>query len=360
MSKKNTNIEILRIIMIFLIVANHCNTCGYDMSSSPVQFNYFFAKMFTFGTIANHVFLIITGYFMIKSKPNLKKILNLIFQMVFYSVAIYLILVLTKMIPFNKIDLVKSLLPIIFGNWFILYYFVLYLLSPFINKVLLALNKKELNLLLFITLLLFSIIPTFTTNVIDYNWHTLFILDYIIGAYININYDQIKNRYKSYYLIIIFILLILSNMTLFTLGKYFNSSFILENSNYFICAPYSILAIVFAASLVIFAINKKEFHNKIINIIASTTLAVYLIHMNPYLKNIIWNVIIPNKTYSASYLYFAFMLVKSLIVYISCILIELLRSISFKKIDDRISNCIMNHFKKKKKTNDLINTYYNI
>ena len=91
------------------------------------------------------------------SKFKLKKLVILWIEVVFYAIFLYLLTVITGFEDFSIITFVSCFIPVLTGRyWFVTIYFGMYLLSPFINIAIKAMNKNQhlkLNVLL---LLLFS------------------------------------------------------------------------------------------------------------------------------------------------------------------------------------------------------------
>ena len=126
--QKESNIELLKVISIFLIILHHyCihNSYAGDLNLSNINFNLLLTRIFSFGKFANHIFIIVTGYFMINKNIKYTKIIKLVFEMYFYSILIFLIFKIFNIVPLGDKDLIKSILPIIYGNWFLVYYIIL-------------------------------------------------------------------------------------------------------------------------------------------------------------------------------------------------------------------------------------------
>lgn len=77
--KRKSNIELLRIVSMFLIVSFHyVYKSGYVFDK--LNYNSFIVKTFYFfGELGVNLFLLITGYFMVNGKFKFKKLLIIIF-----------------------------------------------------------------------------------------------------------------------------------------------------------------------------------------------------------------------------------------------------------------------------------------
>ena len=94
---RNSNIEILRIIAIIMIIISHycIQVINEDMPATNNTFsitNKIICDSLTLGDIGVDIFIIIFGFFYDKNKLRLNKIINLILQVLFYSLGIYIIL----------------------------------------------------------------------------------------------------------------------------------------------------------------------------------------------------------------------------------------------------------------------------
>ncbi len=326
--ERNSNIELLRIISMFLIVLSHYTVHnGINNYGLPIGINRFILEISALGNIGTITFILISGYFLIQAKNiKLEKILKLIIQIVFYSIIIYIMLVLLNKKEFSIIDFVKNCLPITFKRyWFASVYFILYMFTPFINKFLNNLSKNEYSKFIIINLIIFSILNTFTGQ--DYYGNELiqFIIFYSIGGYIS-KYPNNKindNSTKLFFLSII--VLIISVIGLDLLGKPFSN-----HSTYFLKRTSFLTILVSTSMLCIFS-KKKRFNNNVINKISSCTFAIYLISDNPHIRPILWNEIFQNQKYVLSKYLMIHMVLAILSIMIVCTAIELIRKALIEK-----------------------------
>lgn len=98
MKKRQSNIELLRIISMILILAHHFSVHGgFNILKTSFTINRLWIQFLQFGgKIGVNIFVIISGYFLITSKGiKISKVLKLWLQLFFYSVSIYTLFVLT-------------------------------------------------------------------------------------------------------------------------------------------------------------------------------------------------------------------------------------------------------------------------
>lgn len=124
---RNSNIELLRLIAIIGIIISHfCVHQSYPkLSFNSMNINYFFTETMQLGSIANHLFIIIAGYFLASKKINYKKIISLILEMLFYSISIGIFIIIINGADITLKSGIKMLFPIFWGNWFLIYYIIL-------------------------------------------------------------------------------------------------------------------------------------------------------------------------------------------------------------------------------------------
>lgn len=359
---RNSNIEILRIIaMLFIVVSHYCSHNGITAYSLPIGANRFLLNILVLGNIGVILFILISGYFLIDyDKFSLKKLLKLVLEVWFYSAIIYVICCLSGLTKLSIRELALNFIPITSKRyWFATCYVVLYIFHPFINRFLKSLSKKEYQLFLIISLILFSFIPTFLTSTANFYGNDLiqFLLFYSIGAYIR-KYDldfltKKKNVYllmaSSVTLILSVIVINLLSMKIPSLGMYANQFY----------ERHSIVAIIFSVSLFKFFIFCKPFYNRFINTISATMFGVYLIHDNNYIRYLLWHDIAHSGEYVLSNWLLLHVVLCVSLVFIVCIIIELTRKNLiekplFNKFDKTIDNIQIKIAKKLKLESNFI------
>ena len=337
MKNRNTNLELLRILSIFMIIVSHYSIHNSILASSlDIGFNRFLLEIVTLGDIGSILFVLISGYCLINSvNIKLRKILKILLQVLFYSLAIYLLFLFFGNEDFSLKFLVKSILPISFKQyWFATAYIILYIFHPYINKLLNSFNKKEHFIFIIINLIIFSLLHMITTN--DYYGNELvqFTIFYSIGAYFS-KYKTtfFSNNKLNYVILVSSVIISISSIVLFDfLGQ--NYSIFATNSRYFLNRT-SIFSILIAISLFNIFINRKAFYNKYINIISNCVFGVYLISDNVYMRKFLWLNVFNNSNYlDSNYLIFH-MFISTITVFIVCIFIELIRQLIIERVFEK-------------------------
>lgn len=345
---RNSNIEIIRIISMILIVISHYTVFnGIDNSSLQWGINRFILEFCTLGNIGTILFVLITGYFGINNKFKMKKLFLLIVQVLFYTIIIYLILLLLGVFKFNGTDLIRSIFPVTFKTyWFITAYIVLYIFSPFINKFLNSLTKKEFKIFLGVGLLIFSLLATITTKDFYGNELIQFVLFYAIGAYIQ-KYKSTKYNYKknNKILVTMVVIIAISIICFDLIGM--KIPFFASRSTYFL-GRSTITTIILSVTIFNYFVHKKEKDNKIINSISRNVLGVYLISDNFLIRRILWNDILKCDSYVNSNFLIIHMILSTIIVFVVCIIIDYSRLKLIEPIFIKIYDSLSKFIKKNK------------
>lgn len=355
-NKRNSSIELLRIISMALIVFHHFNVHGIykmfikNLSSInyldiPTTNHLISAFLSSGGKIGVDVFMIISGYFMINSKFRKNKFYAILLQMWFYSILFFTINMFTHWTAITPHLILISFFPFLYnGYWFITAYLILYLFSPFINQFLKSLNKKTFQKLIFLIIILVFTIPTILPDAMHLLDNGIIITGscYIIGAYLRLYSIHLK-RYSNkqigmFFTILSIFILSLSFILIEFIGRTLNQNNILQHINFF-TGSNSLFVLCLSIGLFIIFNNHRPFYNKSINTISSTTLGIYLIHENTLARFGLWKHIV-NPTALINYpsiQFFIFSILIPIVIFFTCFGIEYLRIIVFKKIKHIIS-----------------------
>lgn len=266
--KRNSSIELLRILSILLIVMMHVYSL-IDYSSASGINSLIGGGINSLGNIGVSCFVLISGYFGVKFK--LHKFIYLVILTTVYSVVVSLFRYGLEPVPF-----IKAILTVpTYSLWFIVCYLILMVLSPWLNKFTTSLSKRDYALLIGVLIILFSIIPTLfnggSNNIVLRQGGknlTYFLFLYLLGRFIRLHNDRDYNRWRLWGIHLICTLMaIILNMAV---SKLLNTQFALFYND---CSPLMLLS-----ALCIFYLFKTwSFHSSIINGISSSVLAFYLL-----------------------------------------------------------------------------------
>lgn len=280
-------IDLLRILMMFLIVLRHGS---YQSGATSVPdiplFNYLTGVAITGITgIAVNCFVLISGYFLCKQSFRIDRIIKLYVATLFYSICVAFLFSIYYH-SFSLKSLIHAIFPLCTGfSWFVSYYIVLSIISPFMNRCLCRLTQKEFLGLLGILLFFFSLIPSFGLSTFSqpggYTF-TWFIVLYCAGAYLSF-FGNIGSTKKNVICFLFSISVVFCFLGLrFVLKK---KGIILEHPD-----NYDFLPTFFASFFcfrVFLSIKVPVFLNACILKISPLMLGCYLFHDNS-LKHALW------------------------------------------------------------------------
>jgi len=338
---RQSNIELLRIFAMFAIVMHHYvihGTTNFVYLDPPLSTQSVFAIFLgAFGRPAVGIFVLICGYFSIKSDFKLPRFISLVAQVFFYSVILLLlsIFALPGGSAIGRDDIVASLFPTAYGTyWFATAYAVLILLSPYINKLLLNLTQKQHKALIATFVVIWCLLPTLIGASFSGNDLAYFVSLYTIAAYLRL-YPLKVNASRHFALFGFWVFIIFASTAL--------SSYLLNYSGVFrkyitFFTEYNRLpAAMCALELFLAMLQTKPFYSKLINGIASTTFGIYLIHDNFLIRPLLWGTIFDSSAYVGTSLYFVHFLVSVMIVFVCCALIDtLFWKLSLGKLINRL------------------------
>lgn len=282
---RDSNFEILRIVAMFMVILQHIAVYGGWPSGLDQTFNlapnsFFIQFIYHFGKIGVWIFVLISGYYMVNSKSSvIPKFLKLWLQVLSISVLIDIIFILTGEISVDDIDWSTDLLPIMSGDWwFASTYLIVLPFTPYINKMLRTLNRREHLTLVILMLLIWSIIPTFTHSSMYGSFIMMFLAMYTLGAYIRLHPESFERRSEFYGLCTLLSIAALAGLIALVdvLGpitgfKPFESTLSWGNEK-------SVMVVLISTLTFLTFRQINVGHIGWINVIASTTFGIYLIH----------------------------------------------------------------------------------
>lgn len=335
--EREVGIELLRIVTMIMIILQHfCDKPGFtsqEIFASKISEIAWFLE--GFANVAVNCYIFISGYFLIKSECRPKKLLNIWKEVLFYSVSIFLLFIIffKKEMAFE--ETLRYFFPITLKlYWFISIYAIMYLLAPFLNKCLLSVNQKEFKRLLSILLIVSwvsSTMKSFGYDVIDTtNGYGIwwFITLYTLGAYIRL-YSKNKRNKNKYYLIKYLIISVFVYITRIILYKMCQNGFLSSDINCNLFYKYNSITLTFS-SLYLFLFFKNlnirtEWIKKIILKISPLTLAVYIIHETPLVREVLYKNILRTDLITRASEFVIALPISCIMIFVTSCLIECFR-----------------------------------
>lgn len=320
--------ELFRIIVMLFIVAHHyvVNSGLIEiMKQNPICGHSIFLYLFgMWGKTGINCFIMITGYFMCKSEITFRKFLKLFLEVEFYSIAIYLLFCISGYEHFSFYNFILSLMPIHdVSHGFTSCFLLFYLCIPFLNILIRNMNQREHAKLILLELFIYMVLGMIPIIEISMNYISWFSVVYLIASYIRIYkipHDE-DMKYWGKWSVIFIIVSMLSVLALL-----FVSTIVRKPMSYFFVSDSNaILAVCTSVCLFMFFKNLK-LQSKMINIIASSTFAVLLIHANSdTMRTWLWHDVLHNTEYFFSEWYAVHAICSVIFIFIICIVIDRIR-----------------------------------
>lgn len=333
--KRQSNIELLRILSMFLVLMIHY--IPFRGTPSPIALEggenvgntIFNLELRSLSFVCVNCFIIISGYFGIRWKWQ--SLLKYLYQILFWAIFAYFAPIILGYNQFNVPDLCFNLINFSSWNWFILSYLGLYLFAPMLECFIKNISQKQLSYFL-LAFYCFSTIYGWILQVSpEFQEGTTFVSLiglYLIGAYIR-KYNLNVLRFKKIYDLLIYfgigiLLVILSVIAL---------RFKITSSLYGYLNPLIIIESVY---LFLFFKKLDIRYNKFINWVAASAFAVYLFHYNPNIF-VFYSNICKYIQINFSYSFFAAILFM-ILIFIVAVLIDKIRIWSFNLIYKQITD----------------------
>lgn len=341
---RKSNFELMRIISMLFIVLFHFTVHGGVYANCDNKLlKGVLDVLICISLVHVNSYILITGYFQTDSKFKQQKVWKLINQTWFYRIAIVLFLLLTDRLVLSKAALLQETAIVnLTEYWYAKIFLIVYIISPYLNKLIKGFRKKEYKRFIIILFVLLSVMP-FITNGLFYKNDGFgivnFIFLYFVGGYLRkypFKTKKSKSKERLTY-ILIFATCVLLNKVLTDLSlKYYDINSLTQSiGDIFINNKYNYSnPIIIIQTISYFCLfGTLDLKSKLINKISETSFAVYLIHDNQLLKPYLYNFFkLGEKVTQFSYLFYLLGIV--LLVFILGCIIEKVRIIIFKKIYD--------------------------
>lgn len=276
--ERKSNIELLRIVAMLYVVLLHANYFSLgrvditDIIINPIP-AFFKAYLEQLCIVCVNVFVLISGWFGIR--PTLKGGLSLLFQVFFFHILIILVLLaIGESIPasgFYRLFYEDS------PYWFVIAYLILYAVSPILNAFIETVNVRTY----------LSVLVSFFLLEFAFGW-----MSNVAGAVYNEGYSAISfmglyllARYLYKYPTKIITFSIPQNIMLYFLFSLLPLLLFFLTKREFNYMAYTSPFVISASVFFFMAFNKMKFSNKVINYLACSSFAIYLVHLHPLVKD---------------------------------------------------------------------------
>mgnify|MGYP005769969101 CR=1 FL=1 len=328
---REANMELLRIVAMLMVITLHCVGRGLLLSNPVISNVNLLLIQFldSFSLTANSLFILLTGYYYIGKKFNLRKILSLWGKTLFYCILIFTIYSILNL----KTNFLNSFFPVFSGAyWFITSYIALYFIMPFLNIAINKFSQKQCKFLIIFLVILMGVIRIIFNPADLFNSTFMhMIVIYIIGAYIKkyVKIEPNKQYFIKYVLVaIIFtvaitILNVLVRIVPKTLDVWIIIANILSYFRIFINIILVYMAILLFMKFKTINIKSNKL-SKLILYISPSVFSIYIIHDNVHLRDMIWQKF-GFINLANSWLMIPYIILAILIVFTVCLAIDLIR-----------------------------------
>lgn len=287
LEKRNLGLEWLRICSMFMIILLHSidHSGLYETLEEGTLLYAYEQFIYALVQVCVNCFVLISGYFLVQSQFKLRKLISLWIEVVFYALVIKLILMAVGEVPFSAVSLASCFAPILTGRyWFVTIYFGMYLMFPFYNIAIKAMDERQHKSLIILLIVLFSgmdsVYPSFKGMNSGGAWGLAwFTVLYFIAAYFRLYY--VPKKRGKWSLALFFAISIIMTFALIAVQKMKIDTLINMIKNWW---KYNSIPVVIASIALFMAFinmgNKvlNSRGNQLVVKISNTTFGVYLLH----------------------------------------------------------------------------------
>lgn len=361
---RNGSLDLLKIIAIFFIILHHYALwSGWDFESGFHLNKWVAQTLLIGGKLGVNLFVMITGFFMVKSKPKLKSLFTIWVETTVICLVVYLGIVLFHLDVqhFEWSTFIKRAFPVIFGQyWFVTSYTLLYFCIPFLNMIINRLNYREQKNTLIFFFFVLSIYPFINySKGLTFSFLIWFFYLYFSGAFIRNNQENLK-KIKTELLVLscVFVALLSMLVNICLMIAFDNPSWKLTKALQFLNWNETVFytrdasPLMFCSALIIFIlflrINIKG--NRFLSFVSRASFGVYLLQSSPWFSTeLLWPKIVNGARFSSSMmiglwgvLATVFIYVIGLFIYLCLLPIIKLIVAAFNPVLTNIQNKFMN------------------
>lgn len=335
MKKRNTGINLFKLFSMFMIALLHVLGMGGITGAAAGTSSYYPVYLMQNAAFcAVNCYALVSGYLMLGKKIKPSRITELWFEVFFYSVSISAIMMIVYRDLFSARNIVYAVTPIISNQyWYMTSYFMMYLFVPMMNKFADAANKKVFTATIVVILVLTTgslMIKQDGFRLNDGYSPIWLMIMYLVGAYMK--KFNVGAKMKKWLALLLYVISSLCSFILCVFSKKLLKIMLGNDISYLsYTSPFVVLSAIF---LFIF-FSKLKFGKKtenLINYITPAALGVYLIHTHPLVfNNLMKDIAMPLVNHGTAAMIFG-SIAMALAVFITCIVIDLLRIQLFRLI----------------------------
>lgn len=343
--QRNANLDLLRIVSMLLIVFLHSiDHSGVLENAANCGSAMYFYVRFTYALcqVCVNIYVMLSGYFMVTSKFRLQKLVQLWMEAAFYSFILKLVFMVTGQDAFSVGSLVSCFVPILTGRyWFLTIYVGMYVVSPFLNTLIRAMDKRQHALLNAVLFAIMSVWVSLHPSIAGMNsgggWGLAwFVVLYLAAAWFRLYYTPNGKSGRWLLAYVLIPALIATGQTAVNALDIGILRKILSTWFRYDSAPVYLMTLcLFVGFLNIRLPGEKA--SRLICGVAPLTLGVYLIHAHANVSPWSWEVLnLPGKMDSILFLPIQFGTV--VLIFSVCAGLDFLRSRTIGRLEN--SRCV--------------------
>lgn len=279
--KRQSNIELLRILSMLMVIGLHCNFMSLGLPTESSLSTNFWGEnlriiLENICLVSVNAFVLISGFFGIRLRKE--KVFKYLFQVFFIATIVMIIAVLFWDAQITMKAGLKFYYSYLSFNWFVSGYLALMLMAPLVNSFVDNNNANQIGKMVFLFFIVDCVLGYSLPNIESMGSlngysiiHLLFI--YSLGRLLYTRRKQFET-YNTMVFVVVFSVCVFVNTIftyLFFTGKVSRWYPIAYNN------PFVVLGSV--AFFLVF-LKLQVGHNRIVNSLAASAFAVFLIHAN--------------------------------------------------------------------------------
>lgn len=329
---RSSNIELLRIVAMYMIIVHHGITHSGIMGNCSVVNDQIAGVLVIGGKLGVNVFVIISSYFLIDQKFRSRGIFRIWSQSLLYGILIWTLCVIFKIGNTPITALFRACFPVVGElNWYVTTFIMFLILVPIMRCFVDNATKRALFGRVCILMVAFCFIPTIMLTDIFGNNLIWFCCIFFIVAYLK-RYCTLFNRsgWKIVGIFSFFAIVLMDSAL--KVGGYFFPR-LSSKTLFFANQVNNLFLVLLAFSLFYLFLSMDIGTSSIINSASACTFGIFLIHtVAPIKKDWLWIVCNIRKYTFSSYFVF-YLLGLLLLVFTVCGVIDIcLRKMLLERI----------------------------
>jgi surface polysaccharide O-acyltransferase-like enzyme len=348
-TNRQISLDLLRIMAMFMIVILHVQGKTEWLRAVPIGQGDWVLRwgLEALAIVAVNCYVLISGYFLVKTQFTIHKVLVLWGRVLFWSILLGIAGWMAGGYPLSGAHALATFLPITMREyWFASVYIGFYLLSPFLQFGLQAMSRKMHLSLVMVLLVICSVWQTLlpfsngnsTFNPLDGKNILWFITLYCTAAYLRLYRDDLKIKCRwsiPIYFLTIGGMLLIQYLSMLLEKRFGFGGWIGEISYAYASVPCFVASVALFCFFVHWEGKASQRMQRFVTNISACTFGIYLIHEHPAVQSFLWNWV--THLYEGAQVkpsYVPVVLLISLCIFSSCALLEYLRIKAFSGLEE--------------------------